>query len=120
MKRKALAVSALVGALSLSSGVTLAADQALAQVITQTQNQEQIYGSQLMTQQERTEYNDKMRSAKTAGEQEQIRAENHELMQERAKDRGVTLSADPPAKGGGMGPGKTSGGRGMGPGGGRR
>lgn len=49
-------------------------------------------------------------------------------MKERAKERGVTLSDDPPARGGGMGPdggmgpgggGMGHGGGGMGPGGGR-
>lgn len=67
-KREALVVSALVSALSLSASVALAADQAPAQEKTQTQKQEQIYGSQLMTQQERAEYRAKMRTAKTAEE----------------------------------------------------
>ena len=88
---------------ALFSGFAFAADQ-----------DEQIYGSQLMTQQERTEYHAKMRTAKTTQEREQIRKEHHEQIQERAKERGVTLPDEPPGRGGGMGPG----GGGMGPGGG--
>ena len=72
-----------------------------------------IYGSQIMTQQERLEYRSQMRAAKTLEEREQIRARHHEQMVERAKERGITLPAEPPARGGGMGPGT-----GMGPGGG--
>ncbi len=111
-KNLLLVASALASALALSAGVALAAGQAPAQEETQTQQQEQIYGSQLMTQQERTEYRAKMRGATTAAEREQIRSEHHQQMQERAKERGVTLPAEPPARGGGMGPG----GGGMGPG----
>ncbi len=103
MMKRTLMVSALAAALALSSGFAFAADQ-----------DEQVYGSQLMTQQERTEYGAKMRSAKTAQEREKIRKEHHEQMKERAKERGVTLPDEPPGRGGGMGPG----GGGMGPGGG--
>lgn len=76
--------------------------------------QEQVYGSQLMTPQERTAHRAKMRAAKTAEEKTQIRAELHQRMQERAKQQGVALPETPPASGGGMGPGG-----GMGAGGGR-
>ena len=96
----------------------LATDQARAQDQTQARDQirdQDIYGSQLMTVQERNEYRNKMRSAKTAQERERIRAEHHEQMQVRAKDRGVTLPDQPPA---GRGPGMGPGGGGMGPGGG--
>ncbi|MDY6909469.1 MAG: hypothetical protein SWC40_05970 [Thermodesulfobacteriota bacterium] len=74
------------------------------------------YGSQHMTQHERTEQLLKMRSAKTPAEQEQIRSEHQQRMQERNKARGLTLPDEPPARGGAMG----QGGRGMGPGGGPR
>lgn len=70
-----------------------------------------IYGAQLMTQQERLEYRDRMRAARTLQEQEQIRNQHHEQMQSRAKERGTTLPEMPPMRGG-MGPG-------MGPGGGQ-
>ncbi|MFZ3037649.1 MAG: hypothetical protein WA112_10320 [Rugosibacter sp.] len=120
MKHK-LMVSALGVVLSLSAGFASAADPEPAKEKVQTQKQEQIYGRQIMTQQERTEYRAKMRTAKTAEEREQIRKEHHEQMKERAKSRGVALPDDPPARGGGMGPGSGMGpgGSGMGPGGGR-
>ncbi len=79
-----------------------------------------IYGSQLMTNQERIEHRNKLRAAKTAEEREQIRLQHHEQMQLRAKEQGVTLPDAPPVRGGGqgrrMGPGGGMGG--MGPGGG--
>lgn len=77
-----------------------------------------IYGSQLMTQQERIEYRNQMRALKTQQEREAFRLEHHKKMQERARERGVTLPDEPPAQGAGMGPGPGAG-RGMGPGMGR-
>ena len=107
MKKQRVLVWVLAGAALLAGGVALAADQVRSRV----QTQDQVYGSQLMTPQERAEHRTKMRAAKTVEEREQIRKENHERMQERAKERGVTLPAEPPMGGGGMGPG----GGGMGP-----
>lgn len=78
-----------------------------------------IYGSQLMTNQERIEHRAKLRAATTAQEREQVRLEHHEQMKLRAKERGVTLPDEMPAQGRGMGPGGGMGlGGGMGPGGG--
>ncbi|MCK9238449.1 MAG: EF-hand domain-containing protein [Thiopseudomonas sp.] len=113
-KLKTLAMSALVSTLAFFAGYALAAEQEPATEQAQTQQQEQIYGSQLMTPQERAEQRTKMRAAKTAEEQEQIRREHHERMVIRAKERGVTLPDEPLTRGGGMG----AGGRGMGMGGG--
>lgn len=113
MIKRSFVVASLAGVLSCSAGLVLAADQESVQA------QEQIYGSQLMTQQERAEYQAKMRAAKTAEERDQIRREHHALMKERAKARGMTLPDEPPARGGGMGPSGGMGpGSGMGPGGG--
>jgi hypothetical protein len=84
-----------------------------------------IYGSQLMTEQERSEYRAEMRAATTEQEREQIRLEHHSEMQERAREMGVELPDGPPAMGMGgqrMGPGQGSGmgaGGGAGAGGGR-
>lgn len=117
MRKSTLVMSALTGALVFGSGFALAADQTQDQTRTQTQNQTQdrIYGSQLMTRQERIEFRSKMRSTKTAEEREKIRAEHHEQMKARGKERGVTLPDEPPARGGGMGPGSgMGGGTGMG------
>lgn len=93
------------------------------------QTDQQVYGRQLMTKQEQMEYQQKMRAAPDAAAREEIRAEHHKAMQERAKQQGITLPDQPPARGGGagrgMGPGGSMGqgsgmgaGQGMGPGGG--
>lgn len=75
--------------------------QTQTQVQAQTKSQEQIYGSQLMTRQERITFRNRLRAAKTAEEREQIRLEHHKQMQQRAKERGVTLPDTPPPVGGG-------------------
>lgn len=62
-----------------------------------------MYGHQLMTDAERTEYRAKMRALKTPQEREAFRAEHHKLMQERAKERGVTLPDMPAHQGMGKG-----------------
>jgi hypothetical protein len=130
MLKRTLTITALASALVFTSGFALAADQdqlrtqdkdqlhtqdqTKDQTQDKTKTQDQIYGSQLMTEQERNEYRNRMRSAKTVQEQEQIRAEHHKSMQVRAKERGVTIPDNPPPMGSGMmGPGG-----GMGPAGG--
>lgn len=73
-----------------------------------------VYGSELMSAQERHDYHVKMRSLKTVEEREAFRLEHHKLMQERAAAQGKTLPEVPPldkGRGSGMGPGG-----GMGPG----
>ncbi|MCD6680554.1 MAG: hypothetical protein LT102_07855 [Burkholderiaceae bacterium] len=106
MNRRTLMASVLATALSLPAVLALAADR-----------QEPIYGSQLMTQQERDEYRYRMRAAKTAQEREQIRADHHERMKERAQARGVAIPDEPPARGGGRPANGRGAGRGAGPGG---
>jgi len=118
MLNKTLTLVAVTGALIFSSGFSLAAEQDRDQTRLQDQtrdqirDQDRIYGSQLMTQQERNEHRNRIRSAKTQKEREQIRAEHHESMKVRAKERGVSIPDDPPAKGKGMMPGGGMGGRG--------
>jgi hypothetical protein len=81
----------------------------------QVQDRERIYGYELMTPQERAEYQAHMRTLKTEQEREAYRQEQHKKMQERARVQGRTLPDTPPA---GMGPGMMGpGGGGMGPGG---
>lgn len=83
-----------------------------------------IYGSHMMTPEERLEYRNKMRSLKTPEERQALRLEHHKEMQARARERGITLPDTPPAgrrpmmRGQrGMGPGMDRGmGSGMGPG----
>lgn len=111
MFKKAFLISAMAGSLLLVVNPVLAADPPV-----QNQAQEQIYGSQLMTMQERAEYQARMRAAKTVEAREKIRAEHHEAMQVRAREKGLALPDEAPARG--MGGGTGSGG-GMGSGGGR-
>lgn len=104
------------------SGRTLMTTIALAVLSIGTamaQDSPQIYGSQLMTQQERLEYRTQMRAMKTQEERETFRLQHHQKMQVRAQERGMTLPDAPPAGGGGMGPGRAGGGMGQGMGGGR-
>jgi hypothetical protein len=108
MMKRLFIISALAAALTLSAGHTLAADQDRDQNQDQdqdrlqTQQQDRIYGSQLMTQQERLEYRTRMREATSAEEREQIRKEHHEQMRERAREQGITLPDEPPAMRGPM------------------
>ena len=65
----------------------------------QTQAQVQIYGSQLMTPAERTEYQTKMRALKTDKERDAFRLDHHDKMKVRATEKGITLPNSPPAVG---------------------
>lgn len=121
MKKRIIMASAMAALMSLPAGLALSADQQPQESKTRTENQGQIYGSQLMTQQERLEYRERMRAAQSEEERQQIRNEHHQTMQERARERGLTLPESPPARGGGAmapGGGMVPGG-GMGRGGGR-
>lgn len=80
-----------------------------------TTGEQPVYGSQLMNEQERLEYRQRMRNAPSEEERQQIRAEHHQRMQERAQQQGVTLPDEPPAQGMGAGQGMGTG-PGMGPG----
>jgi hypothetical protein len=110
----------LLLAAGMSGGVAHA-QPAQKPMMQQSQTQDRIYGSQLMTSEERDAYRAKMRAAKTQAERNRIRADHHDAMQARAKERGVTLPDRPPAsaraaprsQGNGMGPGS---GMGRGPG----
>ena len=84
----------------------------------QTKSQDRIYGSELMTQQERNEYQNQMRQLNTEQERTKFRAQHHEQMKQRAKAQGKTLPDDVPAKHGGQGQGQGMGqGQGQGQGG---
>lgn len=80
---------------------------------------EKVYGSQLMTEKERNEHRNQLRSAKNEQERKQIRKEHHERMKVRAEKRGLSMPDEVPARGGGMGSGRGTG-SGGGGGGGRR
>ena len=117
MIKKTLIITSLASVLSLTVGPTLAADTVQTQDKSQVQNQTQVYGSQLMTKQERMEHRAQMRAAKTDTERKRLRKEHHERMKIRAKKQGVSLPEVPPAKGANMGKGMGSGAKdGKGPG----
>lgn len=106
MFRTTLMVSALAAMLALPA---FAQDAQPApqkdQVQQKKQTRDRIYGHQLMTPDERIEYRSKMRFLKTPEECDAFRAEHHKKMQERAKEKGITLPDEPPMKGcPGMGP----------------
>lgn len=89
--KESLLIFLLASTLSFSTPI----DQEHILDITTQQNQEQIYGSDLMTQDERSDYLSEIRKAATAAEQERIRKEHIDRMQTRAKKRGVTLPEGP-------------------------
>lgn len=60
-----------------------------------------IYGSQLMTDSERTAFRARMWAAQSDEERNRIRAEHHEEMKKRAQAQGITLPDMPPAMPGG-------------------
>lgn len=64
--------------------------------------EEEIYGRQLMTQEEIREHQRSMRTLQGA-EREAYRQRHHERMMLRARERGVELPDSPPAAGGGAG-----------------
>lgn len=113
MNRFALAVALAAAAWAAATGTSSAQNQPSDQPRPQAQQkQERIFGSQMMTREERDEYRRRMRAAKTQEERARIRDEHHDQMVARAKERGITLPAEPPAgrprgpgMGGGMGPG---------------
>jgi hypothetical protein len=131
LKRKLL-LTALTGVLSCGIVPAWAEDQDRTQDRDAMENRdramdqesERIYGSQMMTQEERNAYRARLQAAKTEEERERIRKEHHQLMQQRAKERGLTLPDEPRGwddrgPGSGMGSGMGSG-AGSGGGGGKR
>ena len=99
----------LVGSSMIGVGQVFAQDQ----VQVQAQAQVQIFGSQLMTAAERTEYQAKMRTLKTDKERDAFRLDHHTKMTARAAERGITLPSTPPGVGAGP---KSNTGLGVGPG----
>lgn len=75
-------------------------------------SEEEIYGVNMMTEQERIQHRETMRSFKTNEERERYRIEHHKKMQERAKERGLTIPDMPRNRmrdGSGMGSGSGAG-----------
>lgn len=69
--------------------------------------QTQVYGYQLMTEEERTAYRNKMRNLRTQQEREAFRLEHHQLMRQRAVERGIALPDVPRLAASGRGPRRT-------------
>ncbi|MDP2805066.1 MAG: hypothetical protein Q8O24_03915 [Gallionellaceae bacterium] len=97
MKRSVLAATFAITT-SLFTGLTFADEP------TKPVAKKPVYGSQIMTPQERAEHRKKMRATKNTEERQQVRQEHHEQMKESAKEKGVALPENPPPVGGGVGP----------------
>ncbi len=114
MKRKRIvALAALVG--TVCSSPVLAGEQEQLQL----RERQQVYGWQMMSEQERQTYRQEMQQLQTEREREAYRLEHHEMMRERARQMGVTLPETPGPRGQG-GAGVPSGQGGTGSGGGGR
>lgn len=100
---------------TLSQAQTTTPEKNVSKSRSQNPDKAPIYGSRLMTEEERMQYRDRMMAAKTPEEREQIRREHHEKMKERAREKGLTLPDEPGSKG--MGYGHGPGGMGYGAGG---
>ncbi|WP_308389165.1 hypothetical protein [Acidithiobacillus sp. AMEEHan] len=92
--KKIVAITAVLGVLMASASFAAEETSAVSPSTGTT-----TYGSQLMTQQERAEHRNKMQSAKTEQERQQIRAENHEAMRKRAQEQGMTMPENAPSTG---------------------
>ena len=107
MKRTSLIKAFIVAAslAGMSGGTAIAQDQLKTQDQLRTQDNDMdkdqdrlrdqdrldIYGYELMTDQERSAYRERMRAAKTLQERDSLRAEHRAQMDARAKERGATI-----------------------------
>lgn len=92
-QKTSISTFALLAVLATTAGMWSGDIQA------QDQVQAQIYGSQLMTDAERSEYRSKMRTLKTDKERDSFRLDHHENMKVRAAEKGVTLPNTPQSAG---------------------
>ena len=98
----------LQNSLSLIAGATLLVS--LASMPVAAQSDDQVFGRELMTQQELQQHRETMGNLNTDAERAQYRQLHHERMMERARERGVELK-NGMGQGSGQGMGK---GQGMG------
>ena len=68
------------------------------------QDDEVVFGRQLMTQEELQQHRQTMKGLATEEERQQYRQQHHERMLARAREQGVTLPDEPGRQGKGMGP----------------
>lgn len=120
MFKQSIIVAAVLGVSSLLAGVAMAAEPVKDQTQARQTLREPVYGSQLMTAEERRDYRQKMQSMKTQEEREAFRADHHKLMQDRATEKGMALPDMPAAADRGMGGQQENGGKGNGMGQGMR
>lgn len=83
-------------------------------VSAQADDDEAVYGREMMTEQERMEHRQKMRSM-DGDEREAYRKEHHKTMQERAREQGKSMPDEPGERGKGLNQGQGMG-KGMGKG----
>jgi len=97
MKRGALVGVVVSSMILLAGGFTyaVAQDTKNEQICEEVQVRE-IYGSEMMTDQERAEYRARLRAAASDEEREKIRLEHHKRMEWRAKARGLSLTDKAP------------------------
>lgn len=100
MQKRTFVSSAAMVAMCVMLGANISVAEEQAQE--KAQKSEVIYGSQLMTREERAEYRARMRNLKTGEERQAFRMEHHKKMQERARAQGKALPDVPPMRGGGM------------------
>ncbi len=107
MDRKQLLIGLLTASLSTLVPMAMHGAHAAKPATTEasTSSEIPIYGSQLMTDSERTAFRARMWAAQSDEERNRIRAEHHEEMKKRAQARGMTLPDMPPAMPGGPGSG---------------
>jgi len=108
MDRKQLLIGLLTASLSTLLPIALHGARAAtpkAATTAPAANEMPIYGSQLMTDAERTAFRARMWAAQSDEERNRIRAEHHEEMKKRAQAKGMTLPDMPPAMPGGPGSG---------------
>lgn len=94
---------------SITKTLLLATSLAIAGPISVSYAATDIYGSQLMTEQERAEYNQKLNSIKTNEERQEFMEDHREKMKERAQEQGISLPDRSPQSGGMKNPGTGTG-----------
>ena len=105
MNIKRLLPIGMAAVLSLPLLAAIAVENEQLEQKEQAQVQQQVYGWQLMTDEERAEHRAKMRSATSDEERQAYREEHHKLMQARAEAKGLSLPDQPRQRGFGFGRG---------------
>ena len=102
MSKRFIIVPSITNMLAYSVSSAIAIDKKLVQQ--QQKAQEQVYGWELMTPEERVEHRAQMRSLQNEEEQRVFQLEHHQRMLKRAKEEGLALPDVLRTQRGGMGP----------------